>query len=201
MRFEGFPLHHTLKDGRDVVIRLTESADGPALLEFFRSLPEQDRLYLKDDVTKKEFIERFLSGIDYETMASMVVEHRGKIVAEATLYRTRYGWMAHVGEIRVIVGRQYQHKGLGTELARQLVRMALALGLDKMIVQIPTTQPSARRAFEKLGFHHEATLIKHVKDIRGRLHDLIVLSNDASELWESLENLTSEMPPHMDSME
>jgi L-amino acid N-acyltransferase YncA len=201
MRFEGFPLHHTLKDGREVTIRLTETSDGPALLEFFRSLPEQDRLYLKDDVTKKEFIERFLSGIDYETMASMVVEQKGKIVAEATLYRTRYGWMAHVGEIRVIVGRLYQHKGLGTELARQLVRMALALGLDKMLVQIPTTQPSARRAFEKLGFHQEAVLIKHVKDIRGRHHDLTIMCNDVSELWESLENMTAEMPPHMDSME
>lgn len=201
MKLEGFPVHHTLRDESEVSIRPTGAEDGPALLSFFRSLPEQDRLYLRDDVTKEEFIKRFLTRLDGESVVSLVAEHQGQIVGEGTLYHDQRGWMSHVGQIRLVVARPFQKKGLGTELARELVRVATGKGLDKMVAQVAAGQAGAKRAFEKLGFHQEAVLKKHVKDLRGRHGDLIVMSNDVTHLWEALEAVSGDHPPHMDSTE
>lgn len=196
MRVEGLPAHHTLKDGTPVTIRLAGKDDGKVLLDFFRSLPEEDRLYLRDDVTKQEYMDRFIKSIDCDSVFSIVAEVKGKVVGEATLYRTSHGWMSHVGEIRLVVERAQQQKGLGTELAREIVRIAVNRGLDKMIFQMADGQVGARKAFEKLGFKQEAVLKRHVKDIRGRYGDLIIMSNDVSHLWEALEVMTADFPHH-----
>ena len=201
MKLEGFPVHHTLRDGTIVAIRLTEVSDEPALLKFFRSLSEQDRLYLREDVRKEEFIRRFLTRIDGEAVVSLLAEHERQVVGEGTLYSESHGWMRHVGQIRLVVARSFQKKGLGTELARELVRIATGKGLDKMIALIADGQEGAKRAFEKLGFRQEAVLKKHVKDLHGRSRDLIILSNDVTHLWEALETAAGVHPLHMDSME
>ena len=52
MKLEGFPQDLKLMDGTKVVVRPLEGRDAPALLDFYRALPEEDRLYLRDDVTK-----------------------------------------------------------------------------------------------------------------------------------------------------
>ena len=40
-----------LKSGASVTIRLLQPEDGPELLGFFSRIPEEERLYLKEDVT------------------------------------------------------------------------------------------------------------------------------------------------------
>ena len=198
MKMTGYPKEVTLRDGTKVTIRQTKREDGPALLQFFRALPEEDRLFLRDDVTNPEFMEEFVQKIDYDTMVPLCAEQEGKIVGNATLYRTRHGWTAHVAQIRVVVARSMQRRGLGTELARGLVRIAINMGLDKMIAQVVDNQVSAQRAFEKLGFHKEAVLKNHVKDIFGRSHDLIIMSNDVSHIWEAMESVAASYLPAME---
>jgi RimJ/RimL family protein N-acetyltransferase len=195
MKLEGFPQSVTLRDGTGVVIRPLELEDGPALLEFFRALPEEDRQYLRDDVTTKEWLERFMGSVDYETVVPVVAEHESAIVGNSTLYRTRYGWTKHIGEIRISVSRPFQRKGLGTALGRVLLRYAISLGLEKMIVHVVENQIAAKRALEKLGFQEEAVLKGHVKDIHGIKRNLLLMSNDVSHLWESMEAMVADYSP------
>ena len=56
---DGFPRVARLKDGSSVEISLASAGDGPALLDFFRSLSDEDRLVLKDDVTTPGWLARF----------------------------------------------------------------------------------------------------------------------------------------------
>jgi L-amino acid N-acyltransferase YncA len=88
-----------------------------------------------------------------------------------------------------------RHGGLGSVLARDLVKLAIGLGVEKMIVQMVESQLSARRLFEKLGFRQEAVLRAHVKDIHGIKRDLVIASNDVSHLWEAMEALVSDFSP------
>jgi RimJ/RimL family protein N-acetyltransferase len=198
MKLTDYPKVVTLRDGTKVTLRYLKREDGPALLEFFRGLPEEDRLFLRDDVTKPEFMESFIEKIDYDTMVPICAEHNGTIVGNATLYRTRHGWTVHVAQIRVVVARTFQRNGLGTELARGLARISINMGLDKMIAQVVDNQVAAQRAFEKLGFHKEAVLKNHVKDIFGRRHDLIIMSNDVSHIWEAMESMAASYLPAME---
>jgi RimJ/RimL family protein N-acetyltransferase len=175
-----------------------EIKDGPAVLEFFRALPEEDRLFLRDDVTSPEWLERYVHMIDYVTMAPLLAEQEGKVVGNAALYRSLHGWSAHVGEIRVAVARPFQRKGLGTVLARELVKLAVDSGIEKMIASVVDNQVGAKRAFEKLGFCPEAVLKGHVKDIHGIKRDLVIMANDVSHIWQSMESLLSDYSPSLE---
>jgi L-amino acid N-acyltransferase YncA len=128
-------------------------------------------------------------------VVSLIALHGNKVAGEASLYRALHGWTAHVGEIRISVAPALRRSGLGSVLARDLVKLAIGLGVEKMIVQMVESQLSARRLFEKLGFRQEAVLRAHVKDIHGIKRDLVIASNDVSHLWEAMEALVSDFSP------
>jgi RimJ/RimL family protein N-acetyltransferase len=128
----------------------------------------------------------------------LVAEEAGRIVGNATLYRSLHGWSAHVGEIRVAVARSFQGKGLGTFLAREMARLAVEAGLEKMVASVVDNQVGAKRAFEKLGFHAEAVLRGHVKDIHGSKRDLVIMASDVSHIWESMEALLRDYSPSLE---
>ena len=167
MKLEGFPRTIHLRDGLTLSVRPTTQGDEAALLAFYRELPQEDRLFLKDDVTTQSWAERFIRRIERGEATSLIAELGGTVLAEATLYRATHGWSTHVGELRVAVARTHRRKGLATALAGMLVKLATDRGVDKIIVEVVENQVAALRTFEKLGFHKEAVLRDHVKDRSG----------------------------------
>jgi RimJ/RimL family protein N-acetyltransferase len=184
-----------LKNAKTVTLRSVSPEDAPALAEFFKSLPEEDRLYLRDDVSDPGFTERFLKRLASHASVPIVAVHEGKIVGQGNLYRESHGWMTHVAQIRLVVSRPFQRTGLGKQMAHELVRMAMQIGVDKVVALVMENQTGARRAFERLGFVQEALLKDHVKDLRGKKHNLCILSNDVSHLWEAMEALAEDYLP------
>ncbi len=195
MKLEGFPQTVSLRDGTSVTVRPLTAADAKALLEFYRSLPEEDRLYLKDDVTKPDWLRRFVAAVESGEVVSLLAERAGKVVAEATLYRPLRGWSMHVGEIRVSVAPALRRDGLGTAVARELVKVATRTGVEKIVIQVVENQVGARKMFRKLGFRQEAVLHGHVKDINGAKRNLILASNDVSHIWDAMEALVADYSP------
>jgi len=195
MRLEGFPRSLALRDDTPLTVRPVKRGDQPALLAFYRELPQEDRLFLKDDVTTESWADRFIRRIERGEALSLVAEKDGAILAEATLYRPRHGWSAHVGELRVAVARSHRRKGLATALAGMLVKLATDQGVDKLIVEVVENQVAALRTFAKLGFQQEAVLRGHVKDIRGARRDLLIFANDVSHIWAAMEALVADTPP------
>jgi ribosomal protein S18 acetylase RimI-like enzyme len=195
VKLEGFPQTVSLRDGTPVAVRPLETGDAPSLLKFYRSLPEEDRLYLKDDVTKPDWLRPFVAAVESGEVVSLLAERAGKIVAEATLYRALHGWSRHVGEIRVSVAPELRRDGLGTALARELVKVATRTGVEKMVIEVVENQVGARKMFRKLGFRQEAVLRGHVKDITGTKRNLILASNDVSHIWDAMEALVADYSP------
>ena len=199
MKHDGrFSEKVTLRGGTEVLIRSLRKEDGPALHNLFKALPADDRLYLRDDVTADDFIDRFLERSASGDMIPLVALSEDKIVGNASLYRHQHGWTTHVGQIRMAVARPFQRKGLGTELARSLVKVAMQQGVDKLVAEVADNQAGAKKAFGKLGFLEEAVLKGHVKDAHGRKHDLCILANDVSHIWEAMAALASEYEGTMD---
>ena len=196
MALEGFPKRANLRDGSQMLLRPVSFEDAEALLLLYRGLPEEDRLVLRDDVTRPEWSERFLTKVALGDVLSIVAQENGRLVGEASLYRQRHGWTAHVGELRVNVDRAHRRMGLGFVLARELVKLARDLGLEKLVAQMVETQVGARRVFEKLGFVQEAVLKGHVKDAEGVKRDLLLLASDTSRIWEAMEALMTDFSPN-----
>ncbi len=195
MTLEGFPQSLALRDGTLVTVRPLETADAKAVQAFYRSLPEEDRLYLKDDVTDAGWWQRFATLVASGEVVSLIGEREGKVVAEASLYRALRGWSTHVGELRISVARALRRDGLGTALARELVKIATRLGIDKIMIEVVENQAGARRMFRRLGFRQEAVLRGHVKDINGTKRNLVLASTDVSHIWDAMEALVADFSP------
>jgi RimJ/RimL family protein N-acetyltransferase len=185
----------TLRDGRTVHVREMTTDDGPALIEFFRSLPLVDRLFLRHDVTRPDVVERFVRNADRDQVFSIVAQDGKRIVASAELQRERYVWMTHIGEVRFVVAHDFQCCGLGVLLCRVLVKAAMGHGIDKLEAHVMEGQTSAERAMQRLGFVREAILKGHVKDVRGKRRDLHIYTNDVAHIWESMDALVADFSP------
>jgi len=195
MALDSFPANLTLRDGTTFAVTPFQPSDSGALLAFYSRLPEEDRLELRDDVTSDDWAAGFLRMVETREVISLVAKTGGKVVGEATLYRSLHGWTRHVGELRVNVAPAYRRRGLATALASGQVKIATDLGIERIIVQVVDNQLAARRTFEKMGFQKDATLRQHVMDFAGQKRDLVILANDVCRIWASMEAVTQDYAP------
>jgi RimJ/RimL family protein N-acetyltransferase len=165
-------------DGKDVALRLMTANDKDALLEFARSLPEDDLLFLSFDVTSEDFVELWIKRIEKEHWHTILVEIGGKLVGHGSLMRTEQVWSRHLGEIILLLAPETRGKGLGNILAGEIFVKAEELGLMKVVARMASEQKGAIQVFEKLGFTAEALLADYVIDRKNRTHDLIAMSYD-----------------------
>lgn len=185
-----YPKLVKLKNNESVSLRLLTQEDLELLINFFQSLPLEDRMYLRSDVMKKKNILRRFGNINYDVMYPILALANNKIIGIGTLFRAEFGWMRNLGEIRCVVSNKYKRKGLGTILVRELFLYAVSTDLFKIQAEIMEDQKSALRAFERMGFKQEAILEKHVTDINGKRRNLVIMSLDIEELWNILEDHT-----------
>jgi L-amino acid N-acyltransferase YncA len=167
-----------LKDGTRVILRPMVQEDREMLLAFFRSLNEKDLLSLRSDVRDASVIDRWVNNIDYRRAYPLLAEVDGRIVGDATLHMRQMGWKRHVGNVRVVVAKDFQNRGLGTLLINELVELAEEFGLEKLVAEIHLQAQGALTAFKRAGFSVKAVFEDLVKDFTGRSSDLVVMVCD-----------------------
>lgn len=174
----SYPKEFKLKDGSNITIRPMTDLDLQKSFEFFKKMHPEDRLFLRTDVTKKDVVARRVNpdGCDRETCIRLVVEKDGEIIADATLCRPKHGWTCHTGRMRYIISKDYQRKGLGTILARELFVAAVRENIEKIEVEIMEDNIAAIKSVERLGFLREGLLREFVTDINGDKHNLVIMS-------------------------
>ncbi|MBN1902406.1 GNAT family N-acetyltransferase, partial [Candidatus Sumerlaeota bacterium] len=168
-----FPKIVKLNDGEDIILRLMTPADESDLLQFYHGMPENDRLFLKEDVTDPQVIHRWAKHLDYNRVIPVIAVKDYKIIADSTLLMQTHGWSRHVGEIRLAVSQDYRRKGLGFNMIKELFSLAMALKLEKVMGEIMGSQTYIIMMLKSLGFKQEAVLQDHVKDLHGDKHDLV----------------------------
>jgi RimJ/RimL family protein N-acetyltransferase len=183
---EGAVMSEAVVEGRKVTLRPMQKEDAQSLLEFFKQVPAEDRLYLKDDVTDPKVIETWADTLDYGRVLPMLAEVNGRIVGDATLHRDKTGWLRHMGTIRLVIDPEFRGKGLAALMIGELLKVAEDAGLDKVMAEVVAEQTAAIRTFSKHGFQRLAVLPGHVRDLRGTAHDLVLLVYDVAAAVEEM---------------
>lgn len=181
-----------MKDGTEVTIRPLGLQDTDRLMEFYGSLPEEDRRYLKFDVTDRKVVVKRLRRVESGDDIRIVAVHGGVIVASGALELSGEAWSKHQGEIRVIVARPFQKRGLGTIMIRELYFVAVQNQIQTIVARMMRPQVGAQKIFRRLGFREESMMPDFVKDIGGGAQDLIVMTCDVKDLWKQLDRTFSE---------
>ncbi len=174
-----YPRTVALDEG-SIDLRLMEAFDGDAILAFAQSLPPDDLLFLRLDITKPEGVAEWVRNIEAERTITILAEDAGSIVGYASIHHNEVLWSRHVGEIRVIVGSGYRRRGLGRRLTDEVFAIARDIGLAKISAQMTPDQKGARATFERLGFRPEALLADFVMDREGKLRDLLLMTHDVA---------------------
>ena len=177
---EHFPKETVLPNGRHLTLRLMDPRDRERILSFARSLPPDDLLFLRTDITDRTVVKQWIDNIKQGHTVTLLAEIDGEIAAYASVHMDQARWTRRVGEIRINASSRYRGLGLGRRLAAEIFDLARSLGLKKITAQMTTDQIAARAAFERLGFQVEAVLTDWVEDRSGRSRDLLILTFDVA---------------------
>jgi L-amino acid N-acyltransferase YncA len=182
-KHSSYPWTTTL-NGTTVTLRLMTRADLEKSVQFARELPEEDLMFLTVDITDIAAMEPYVRAIEANQAWSVLAEVNGRFVGYGSLAKSQPSWTRHLGEIRLLVGREMRGKGLGSLLAKEVCQLASEQGLQKLVARMAVEQKGAAQLFERLGFRAEALLNDFVMDRHGRTHDLIVMTYDVTGLNE-----------------
>jgi ribosomal protein S18 acetylase RimI-like enzyme len=188
VRFIAMEKIETLKDETKVTIRELQIKDLDRLMKFYSGLPPEDRKYLRVDVTNRKIVQQRIELTKEGNVIRLIALHNDEIVADGALELSGEEWRKHQGELRVIVARPFQHKGLGMIMVRELYFLAVEKNVDQAVVKMMRPQVAAQRIFRKLGFREELLIPDYVRDIAGKKQDLIIMVCNIKELWKELEH-------------
>jgi acetyltransferase len=159
-----YPTHYekllTLQDGTGIKIRPIRPEDEPLLVDFHETLSERS-VYMRyfhwmklEQRTEHERLTR-MCFIDYDRQMAFVAERpdpatgQRQIVAVGRLVKSH---TAEEAELAVIVSDQFQKRGIGSEIVRQLVDFARAEKLERITATMLLENRPMQKVFEKAGF-------------------------------------------------
>lgn len=186
---QSYPREVRVGGDRTVTLRLMGRSDRDAMVDFARTLPADDLLFLRRDITDPEVIDGWVHNVEIGRTVTVLAERGGELVGYSSLSLNAALWTRHVGEIRVLVSPDYRKLGLGRRLAYEVFAIAKDLGLQKMLARMTPDQKGARATLERLGFTAEALLHDFVLDREGKTRDLLIMSHDVAGLTDT-EHLT-----------
>ena len=174
-------------EGGEIELRWMQASEESAVLAFAGRLEPHELLFLRRDIRKPKVVAAWLREIEAGQYETLLAWRGDEVVGCGTLVRDPLSWSAHVAEIRVVIAKDMRGHGFGTSLVREIFRLALVGGAEKIFAQMTTDQAGAISVFEGLGFKPEAILREHVRDHTGTSYDLVVLSHIVAEVAATLQ--------------
>lgn len=181
--------NEVLRDGTKIAIRNITMDDLENYMKFFRSLPPRDRKYLRINVTDDNLVKERIRQIRSGNFFRIVALKDDEIIASGALELYVDDWHKHHAELRVIVSRVYQRKGLGLIMNRELYMIAAQHNVKKVIAKMMRPQIGAMKILHKLGFKEEYLIPKYVQDQNEIAQDLVIMTCDMKDFWRELEAL------------
>ena len=172
---EAYPKEIELKGGFRSALRPLLSDDEKALHEFFRAVPDQERMFIKHRVTQPEVIRDWCQNIDLGRNLPLLALSDNKIIGVSTLHQQLGGWKRHIGRVSVLVHPRFRGRGLAKALVSEVIELARHISLEKVEAEFIGEQETAIRMFGLLGFTPLVRLPDYVKDMQAVSHDYVLM--------------------------
>jgi RimJ/RimL family protein N-acetyltransferase len=175
-----YPITVPDRDG-PVDIRYMIAADRDGVLAFARQLPTHDLLFLPRDISHPKVLDAWIREIERGALTTLLAVREPAVLGCATIVRDPLSWSPHVAELRAVLLPAARGTGLGRRLVEEAFRLAVSLGIEKIVAQMTADQTGAITVFETMGYRAEALLRDHVRDAAGEKHDIVILSHDVGK--------------------
>src|ERR1700749_5051552 len=127
-------------------------------------LPQAHILFLHRDISPPANVDEWLNDIEKGTTFTLLAEPDGTLEGYARLHLSSVQWTHRIGEIAINVAPEWQSRGLGEALCKEIVSLGEILVLRKLTAQMVAEHKNARAMFERLGFRIQAFLPDWVED-------------------------------------
>ncbi len=191
-----YPKTVKLRNGSEVTIRLLESSDHERLSMFLKSIPSQERVHFRDDVTDPSVVNKWVEHINLKKVVPLVAIQDDEIISQWTLHVHEYGWSRHQGEIRGIVLPEKRRQGIAPAMIFELLSFASDLEIERLVISLVRTQQGLLRSYQEVGFRIAAVLQDWVKDFNDNYHDLYLLTMELEPAWKKMEEMILDMGTH-----
>jgi GNAT superfamily N-acetyltransferase len=175
---EKFPLALKLRDGTPVTVRPLGKRDEVKLHKFLLAVPEEERLFIKQPVFKREVVRDWCRHADFDRNLPLLMLHGQKIIGEATLHQRLGGWKRHVGLVTLLTHPEYRGRDASKILVGEIIEIARHSGLRRLEAEVNGERKIALHALSHLGFHTLMNLEDYVLDMKAVTHDYVLLGLD-----------------------
>lgn len=173
---QRFPKEIALKDSSKLLLRPLQTHDEKTFYEFFQSVPEAERMFIKHRVSDPKIIKDWCRNIDLGRNLPLLAVKNGQIAGTATLHQQLGGWKRHVGRVSVLVLPPFRGRGLARALVKEISAIARGVGLERVEAEFIGEQEAAIKMFAMLGFSNLLRLPDYVKDMQAITHDYVLMS-------------------------
>ena len=186
---KSFLVNREENQSEKIIIRHRTDEDFSCTVEFYQKIPQHENIHFDEDVLNESVIKGFFNPPPDHEYISLIALSGNEIIGECILRRRLNKRSAHVAEIRTYVLPVYRHLGIGFSMVKEMLFIALRKDIEKIYGKVPSQSlPYFEDLAIRLGFEKEAVLVGHVKDIRGKKHDLIFFAQDLNALWDTMSD-------------
>jgi GNAT superfamily N-acetyltransferase len=178
LELQKFPKDIKIKDGSKVKLRPLKRSDEIEFHALFKTIPEQERMFIKHRVMDIGVIREWCETIDLGRNLPLLAVDGNKILGVATLHQQLGGWKRHIGRVSVLVQPAVRGRGIARALIQEIVEIARATGLEKVEAEFIAEQKTAIHMFAMLGFSELLRLDDYVKDMQAITHDYVLMGLD-----------------------
>ncbi len=162
------------QDGRMVEIRRAETDDAPGIIDCFNDVMSEG-IYLLG--------ERYLGDEDFLGMRIrdefnelfLVAIHNNNVIGVLTLTRESFQKNRHVAFLGIAIRRGFRHQGIGRAMMEMSFEWAREMGIEKICLEVFSTNVNAIELYKKLGFEIEGIRKKQFK-IEGNYVDDVLMA-------------------------
>lgn len=155
---DRYPRQVTLSGNLRVTLSLMGEQDVGAVVDFARTFPPDDLMFLRVNITERPMVQYWVESIKAGRMITILAKRDAAVLGEATLRHHEATWTRHLGEIRLLIAPVARRRGLARLLAHEIETIARQLGLRLLTARMTLDQASAQTVFRQLGFQREAVL-------------------------------------------
>jgi ribosomal protein S18 acetylase RimI-like enzyme len=157
-------------------LRPAVPADASAITDFINRVGREGRFVLRERATwTLEEEERTLASADGRESVFYVALVDGRIAGLLSIARGRWSKDAHAAELAMACRADCRRVGLGTALLERAVEWARSVGVEKVVLEVFSTNEAAISLYRRLGFEEEGRRRRQYR-IDGDLADGVLMA-------------------------
>ena len=172
---ERYPLMQVLDDGTACTIRPLTTEDEHAFVVFLNSVPEIERLFIKQRIGSGRFRKQWCRDLDYDSALTLVAIAHDHIIGKITLQQREGGWKRHIGRVHSLTHTEYRDVGVSRMMIEEVIEVALHSGLTRLEAEFNGERGASIHCFEQAGFSELLRMRSYLRDMSGTSHDWVLL--------------------------